>query len=191
MGTLKKFSKLCVNLDALLSMYGARIIIETGCYGGESLDYALKNLKITHAYSCDVNIKYVNYCKDFLKNYPNVDIVNQLSVDFLEELLPKLKNEESLFFWLDAHDKATAGWVSPLVELDCPLEKELEIIYKHRPNKRDIILVDDFGLYSDGPYELKIDKLSYLNPDFLEKYNFSKHYFYEDKGYLLLLGQNS
>ena len=71
-----------------------------------------------------------------------------------------LKEKDSVLFFLDAHFPfADFKKMTYQESIDfyknqaVPLKDELELISKYRPNKNDIIILDDLRIYKDGPYE--------------------------------------
>lgn len=69
--------------------------------------------------------------------------------------LPSVKSK-SILFWLDAHLPAGYdGWENGTETKDqiTPLEQELKIIRKMRPDNNDFIVVDDLRLYAKDEYE--------------------------------------
>ena len=81
------------------------------------------------------------------------------SVVGLEEMLPTIPQQEPTLFFLDAHFpgefyKDFKGYdVTGEISIQLPLEQELKIIKRLRPDSPDVIIVDDLRLYEDGSYE--------------------------------------
>ena len=176
-------STVCCDVNKLKNDFGCTVFVETGCYLGNSLSFVLE-LGFKAVYSCDIVKKNIDHCLNRFKN-PTLQIHQLLSVDFLEKILPQLANEPSIMFWLDAHlpDRRLGQ------TFDLPLEQELEIINRHRPNSRDVVLLDDLRIYEDGPYTGGAwDRGEYKNltPSFMEKYGYNIQKFYHEEGYVVL-----
>lgn len=193
MGSLVSFSKLCESLSDLKMNSNAKVFIETGCFRGKSLEFALQT-GFDFCYSCDIDEDMIDHCKKNL-SYNNFEIHLADSVSFLENILPKLNECESIIFFLDAHlpghDKMAEYKNIIVTDQTFPLEKELDIIYKHRQNKTDIVICDDLRIYEDGPFTGGIwnDRHQFnLNLNFIEKYPASLKKYYDDEGYIMLTG---
>jgi len=81
-------------------------------------------------------------------NIPNLELIEGDSSEVLKSLLPKLKKEEPILFWLDAHysNPTTAG--DPSLEYEkhfSTLIKELKLIFKSE--LKCVILIDDMVPY--------------------------------------------
>lgn len=126
------------------------IFIETGTYLGAGLDYAL-NYPWKRMASCELLRTYYYQAKS---KYNSVDIYHSKSTDFLREILPTISKDEKIVFWLDAH---LPGLYSDLKIDDLntifPLEEELNIIYQHRKDCKDLILCDDLRIYVQKEFE--------------------------------------
>ena len=193
MGSLAGFDTKCRSLKDIKTQFNQTTFVETGCFHGNSLDYAVSTIKYEKAYSCDVNLNLVNHCKQKF-NDKDVSIYHLDSSDFLKEIMPLLPTQSVLFF-LDAH---LCGWYSdgPMTtdfphDVNFPLEKELDIIFSQRPDSDDIIVCDDLRIYEDGPFEGggwsdRLNVSSALSTDFLYKYGKKVSKFYADEGYILL-----
>lgn len=196
MGSLVSFSKSCESLSDVKTSSNAKVFIETGCFRGKSLEFALQT-GFEFCYSCDVDQEMIDHCENTL-NYDNFEIHLADSVTFLDNLLPKLNEHQSIVFFLDAHlpghDKKAQYDNIVLTDETFPLERELDVIYKHRQNKTDVIICDDLRIYEDGPFTNGIWTGRYpfnLNLNFIEKYPASVKKYYADEGYLVLNGSKA
>ena len=196
MGSLVSFNKACESLFDLKTSSNAKVFIETGCFRGKSLEFALQT-GFDFCYSCDVDQEMIDHCKDTL-NYNNFEIHLADSVSFLDSLLPRLSDQDSIIFFLDAHlpghDKKAQYSDIVLTEQTFPLERELDVIFKHRQNKTDVIICDDLRIYEDGPFTGGVwhDRHQFnLNLDFIEKYPATYKKYYADEGYIVLTGTES
>jgi len=114
-------------IDEVILKLKPSMIVETGTYLGNTLDYFLKfNIP---TYSVEVNEKFYYVAKSrFLEN-KNLNLVLGDSASFLKEL----KNyEDTILVYLDAH------WYE-----DLPLNHELKILSKFQ---NVVILIDDFDI---------------------------------------------
>ena len=190
MGSLVDFNANCRKLQDLKDKFNSSIFIETGCFRGNSLGFAI-GVNFQKFYSCDIDQEMVDYCLTSF-NKDNLEIYNMTSTEFLDFLLPLLDEHDSIMFYLDAHlpehDK-TSGAVLLENELNFPLEEELDIINKYRSNKNDVIIIDDLRIYEDGPFTGgNWDKrfMFNLSFDFISKHNYHIEKFYSQEGYILL-----
>ena len=188
MGTLNNFHTSCRPVDLIKHKYKTETFVETGCFRGAGLSFAL-NAEFKTIYSCDIDKEMVDICE---RNFSEANIWHTDSITFLKELLPSLDNTSSIFFFLDAHlpehDKNNGGVILDS-EFNFPLEEELDIIYSYRKDKRDAILCDDLRIYEDGPFQggnwSKRSEFG-LDLSFLSRYNYNVEKFYASEGYLLL-----
>ena len=88
------------------------------------------------------------------KNSKNLTLINSLSTEALESLIPKLDKNKNALFFLDAHfpgaDFHKISYeesIRTFKEQAFPLEKELKIINQNRDTKKDVFIIDDFILY--------------------------------------------
>lgn len=141
-----------------LSKIDAEILIETGCFYGDSIAHGLKFKNIKTIYSCDIDIDMINHC---VKRFPTsrVQLTHSTSLDFLNTILPGIEPSKNIVFWLDAHfpyaDRGLATYISePNRKLRVPLEYEIEIIFKYRNPLycKDVLIIDDLHIYEDGPF---------------------------------------
>lgn len=113
--------------------------IETGTFMGESLHFAT-TLPFKKIYSCDVNFKYVEKAKQKFKNDNRVEIHHGSSHLILSKIIdPKI----STTFWLDAHWQNNHPDEIDFEVGECPLMKELEIIFSQPWLKPPLVLIDD------------------------------------------------
>ncbi len=188
MGSLKKFNDNCLNLSELQNKYKFEVLVETGCFKGDSIDFALKNLNLKHIFSCDIDEEYAKFCQEKYVLESKVFIYNKSSEDFLKSILPVLEDEACILFWLDAHFFRT--FFPNYNDIDYPLETELEIIFEFRKNKKDVVLIDDFFMYENDNNRIRSPKKS-LGSEFLKKYSYKRHLFHKDKKYLLLINNDN
>lgn len=194
MGSLVSFSQHCCNLTNLKTTFNSKVFVETGCFYGKSLEFALA-AGFDFCYSCDIDQDMIDHCNRTL-NYKNFEITLSNSVNFLEQLLPRLDSYDSVIFFLDAHlpghDKTENYNDISVTAETFPLEKELDTIFLHRPNCRDVIICDDLRIYEDGPFTSGVwhDRHKFnLNLEFLNHHAVNIQRFYQDEGYFVLTGK--
>lgn len=138
-----------LQVDKLVEKYGLQTFVETGCFEGQGLQYAQK-LQLHNLYSCDINEKYVELCK---QRVPTATIYHKESIEFLQTVLPTI-NEPTLF-WLDAHYPTYYGTQEENVITKFPLVEEIKLIIQHKQNYiKDVIICDDLRVLDkhDNPY---------------------------------------
>lgn len=189
MGSLQNFNDACEKIKFLKKVYNSSVFVETGCFRGNTLSYAL-TLGFDKLYSCDIDQEMIDFCEYKFKG--SVSLYLGSSLSFLGYLLPLIKDTESVLFYLDAHlpehDKNN-GTVVLDSEFNFPLQEELELINNFRSDKKDVIICDDLRIYEDGPFQggnWEGRKAYNLNLDFLNKLNYQVKKYYSQEGYLLL-----
>jgi hypothetical protein len=120
--------------------------IETGTYQGEMID-AVKGT-FDKIFSIELEKKLCEEaCRKF-DRYEHITILQGDSGEKLIEVLSQL-NQPGLF-WLDGH---YSGGETAKGELDTPIMKELDSIYRHPLAKEHIILIDDARCFNgEGDY---------------------------------------
>ena len=127
--------------------------IETGTQLGSTTRY-LANL-FKRVITIEVSENYHREATEFLNTCGNVVLVLGESDRELEKILSLDEPDVSILFFLDAHGFGH----------DCPLNRELAVIAKHRQNNRDVIVIHDFLVpdrpelgfdsYQDGPIDFQ------------------------------------
>ena len=189
MGSLSNFNSF-KPLSELINEYKLEIFVETGCYRGNSLDFALK-LGFDKLFSCDIDQEAITNCNERFITTNKIQLYHKDSISFLRTVLPAI-NKNALF-WLDAHlpgfDK-TSGQVYEKNKHNFPLEKESTLINNARKDFNDIILIDDLRIYEDGEFEsgnwTDRNKFGDLDLSFLDKYDYNVQKFYQQEGYIIL-----
>jgi hypothetical protein len=143
MGQLQNYNFKNYNLD---------VYVETGTGMGSTLSKALPWFK--KCFSVDIDKEFAHNAQ---KLYPNSIIRNSLSTEALEYWLKNdIDPNTSVFFFLDAHFPG-ADFRGAKYDVNAPnavpLQEELKIIKKYRPNSKDIIVCDDARIYSIGNYQ--------------------------------------
>lgn len=140
------------HLSTILPDYksGENIFIETGTYLGAGLDFAL-NYPWKKMYSCELLRTYYDLATT---KYNSVELHHANSPDFLRDVLPTIDKNDRIVFWLDVH---LPGLYSNIqidnINTIFPLEEELNIIYEHRKDCKDLILCDDLRIYIQANFE--------------------------------------
>jgi hypothetical protein len=194
MSKLADFDVNCFRIDNLIEQHKLSIFVETGCFRGHSLEYAASK-SFEEIYSCDIDPEMVDNCQIKLANKDQrIKISLGDSVNYLNNLLPKLDPKKNCLFFLDAHmpghDKRGYYDDIQLDEYTFPLEKELEIIYGTRTASKDVIIIDDLRIYEDNQYDSGNwpGRTPFnLTSAFLNKYNVDIKKYTRKEGYALLL----
>lgn len=119
-------------LELYRDALGISLCIETGTQAGCTTRY-LSNL-FSRVMTVEINPDYHASAKELLADAKNVDLFLGESDKFLDETLQGGTPRPILFF-LDAHGFGH----------DCPLNRELAVIAKHRSEPRgDVIVIHDF-----------------------------------------------
>ena len=132
-----------------LSHYGCNVYVETGTGHANCLKQAIDSNCFSRFYSVDLDPILV---RDARKHYPQATIEEGLSVDLLERWLTsgELKDSDSILFFLDAHFPGAdfrGAKYDVAAPNAVPLEQELRLIKKYRPNGKDFIICDDARIY--------------------------------------------
>jgi hypothetical protein len=136
-----------------LSHYiGFDAYVETGTGPGNTLFKAYPNFK--QCYSVDMDSQWIESGRH---NFPNAIFENSLSTVALEKWLREdLSTVDKVVFFLDAHFPGSDYHGQPYdvhAPNAVPLEEELNLIKKYRPNSKDIIICDDARIYMIGPFQ--------------------------------------
>lgn len=115
------------------------VFIETGTFMAESLRFAA-SMNFQKILSCDVCQDYVDKAKENFKEDSRVHILCGSSHRLLNSMIDPYKKTT---FWLDAHWQN--NHVSEIDEeaTECPLMKELKVIFETKWIKAPLILIDD------------------------------------------------
>jgi hypothetical protein len=144
------------NLNNYIIPFNLTVFVETGSGKGEGIKHAL-NYSFKKLYSIEIVPQLYEHCKTTITD-PRVKFLNQCSVDGIENSILEEENE-NILFWLDAHfpgaDFHYSKYDSTRDEkIRIPLQSEIELIWNHRKNHKDVFIIDDLRIYEDGPYEL-------------------------------------
>jgi len=143
MGYLKNFN---------LAAYSCDIYVETGTGGCNTLSKAIDHFK--KCYSVDMDEQLVLQARN---RFPNAIVELDLSTVALERWLKdELVPEEKVLFFLDAHFPGSDYYGKPYdvsAPNAVPLEEELNLIKKYRPNSKDFIICDDARIYTIAGFQ--------------------------------------
>ena len=154
MGTLARF-----DLAALQNQYGLRYFVETGTGRGDSLAVAAAlNPGFDALLSCEIEASLVTAAKARFLDDPRITIHPKASAVFLDRVCRLLPRDQPALFWLDAHfpgaDYGLHGYGDEADDaVRLPLAEELRAITRHRPDGKDVVIVDDLRIYQDGPFQ--------------------------------------
>jgi len=138
--------------DFNLREYGCSVYVETGTGQGTTLSKAIPCFD--RCYSVDIDENTVATARD---RFQSAIIVHALSTIALEQWLQNdLSPNETVLFFLDAHFPGSDYSGVPYsvsAPNAVPLEEELALIKKYRPNSKDVIVCDDARIYTIANFE--------------------------------------
>ena len=151
MGSLAHF-----DVGGLMARYGLVHFVETGTGRGVSLAHASR-FGFRTLRSCESVPALCRDAQEAFHSDRRVTVYPSNSRDFLDRVCADTPDDEPVLFWLDAHfpgaDYGLFGYGDePDEALRLPLPQELEVIKNRRPQGRDVILVDDLRIWTDGPF---------------------------------------
>tara|TARA_R100000458_G_scaffold9704_2_gene7699 strand:+ start:6004 stop:6594 length:591 start_codon:yes stop_codon:yes gene_type:complete len=155
------------DLKPYIDKYGCNVFVETGTGVGTGIQHALR-YDFKKLYTIEIMEELWKHCKKEIKD-PRVDFIHNNSLDGMKGILEEVKDEECVFFWLDAHFPGADfhfndyEHLKDQPKLHKPLKDEVLMIKEARPNAKDVFIIDDLQIYEDGPFEL-------LNQPFKDKY---------------------
>jgi hypothetical protein len=147
--------------DFPLRDFGCNVYFETGTGQGYSLTYALGG-GFKRLYSVEVDPETYEYWPLLLRlrlRLHGASLILGESTAALERILPRIRKTDRVLFFLDAHypgevSRQFGGYKSETdKDLRLPLERELEIIARLRPDSYDVIVVDDLRIYENGAFQ--------------------------------------
>ena len=187
------------NLQEIIDKYNTTVFIETGLGYGSGLKYAQQfNFRILVSTEILADHAEHMYRTEFNDDV-RVFIRAGNSYEILDQMLAVNYADENIYFWLDAHypggDLGRNNYdYEQDIDVRLPLEKELEVIHKHRSNRQDVIIADDLRIYERGPYtsknldEIGLGHIAKYNSDhfskYQEKYKITK--LYHDTGFVVM-----
>lgn len=167
MGALKDLQIL-----PLIHKHKTRLYFETGLGFGTGIIRAMQpEFGFDLLVSVEINPELVELESKFFRFDTRIKLFNSTSVEGLENLLPQIRLDYPIFFFLDAHfqssDVVAVGGKQTKHsdgedDIRLPLWNELQIIKKLRTDKgaKDVLCIDDLFLYSRETYfEDKVERL--------------------------------
>jgi hypothetical protein len=148
-------------LNAYREQYGLKILVETGTFMGETVDY-FKN-SFAKVISIELAEDLAKQAQKRFENDRNVTIIQGDSGKVLKDLVKQAS--EPILFWLDGHYSSEfyVGDVyikTARTDVDTPVEEELRTILAN--NLKHVILIDDARLFtgvSDYPSISKLKRM--------------------------------
>jgi hypothetical protein len=133
--------------DFLRSIRGEyHILIETGTYMGWSTEHVASFFE--KVFSIERSEEIYKTTSERLSYLTNIVCINGHSLDVMTNELQSIIEDPNhkMVWWLDSH---WSGGITAGEDDECPLLKELDIIFKYRED--DIILIDDARLFLHPP----------------------------------------
>jgi len=136
--------------QGIIREFGARfktpVLVETGTYLGNMIA-AVKN-DFERIYSIELQTELWERAKQKFANESHITLLQGDSGEVLQTVLAELT--QPTLFWLDGH---YSGDITAKGELDTPIQKELEHIFRHPLAAQHVILIDDARLFTgEGDY---------------------------------------
>ena len=132
---------------AYAKKYGCNVLIETGTYLGEMVEYQARNFK--DIFSIEIADLFYDFSSKRLRKYENISIIKGDSSTTLGKVSKDISQDDRVLFWLDGH---YSGGYTGKGEKECPIYEELVNIFKTRADK-DVILIDDARCFNgEGDY---------------------------------------
>lgn len=127
--------------------YQCNILVETGTYLGEMVEYQAKNFR--RIFSIEIADIFYDFSSKRLRKYENISIIKGDSSVELGKVCEKISPDDRVLFWLDGH---YSGGQTGKGEKECPIYEELTNIFNIRADK-DVILIDDARCFNgQGDY---------------------------------------
>lgn len=155
------------DLNKYISKYKCNIFVETGTGKGFGLQYAMK-YKFDRLYSIEIMKELYDFNVKKFNNTPsNIFLLNDNSLNGIDYIFNNVTDNDVILFWLDAHFPGADFQINSYLDnfdkkIRTPLEDELSLIFKKKPNNKYVFIIDDLRIYEDGNYELgNIDRDRY------------------------------
>jgi len=141
------------DLQPFINEHQCKIYFETGTGEAISLSYALK-YGFEEFYTVDVDENLIKQAQNRILGYRNLHFIHDFSNQALKNYLPKIEQDKSILFFLDAHfpgaDFHKISYEQSMRhygEQSLPLLKEIDIIKSTRDISKDVFIIDDWKLY--------------------------------------------
>lgn len=149
-----------VDVEGYCRQFHCRRFFETGTGLGAGLGHAL-TFPFLSLHSVEYEYELFRHGIEHFRKHPEprVHLYYGTSLDILGSILPTMPKDDPILFWLDAHFPGADFGIRPYDaewndDIRVPEITELQCISEHRPNGRDVIVVDDARIWCDGPFEL-------------------------------------
>lgn len=129
------------------------IFIETGTYLGESLAIAATQPYLS-LHSCDIVEQYIIDARQKFQNDSRVLLHHGSSPEILAQII---RRDVATTFWLDAHFQGNGEHEQDASVGECPLLKELEVIFSDDWTIWPYVLIDDAKMFVDLPSGFSIN----------------------------------
>jgi len=154
-----------LNILDLINKHKTQVFVETGSGYGTGIFTALQ-FPFQAVLSVEIDKEQAELLNKFFRFDNRVRVFNDISFNFLKDILPKIPLNVPCFIFLDAHfpgaDLGKSKFSDEQNEsIRMPLSEELKLIKELRINKgaKDLILIDDIMLYDDdNQYEASHQK---------------------------------
>lgn len=150
------------NLQRIVEEYlgESKLFIETGTNVGSTLKFIASKHPDVKCYSCEPDRRTYKRAKSHVKELHNVDLRNELSPDFLYNLVRENSNilNEKVVFWLDSHGYG----------FQWPLREEIEFITSNF--KKFYVFIDDFQVPDISEFGFDVYEDQICNMEFINSY---------------------
>lgn len=116
--------------------FGLSCLVETGTFLGDTV--ADVREAFSEIYTIELSPELARQARRRFAREPHIHVVEGDAGVRLREILPKLSGPS--LFWLDAH--YSAGFTARAGQ-DTPIEQEVASIAELRPERKDVLLIDD------------------------------------------------
>lgn len=150
MGSISHF-----DLQGICKEFNLTHFVETGTGSGGGTKHVTDVVKLDSYHTIELNKGFYNQSQIVLAGLPKVYQYHGTTKEQLPVALSNITNG-NILFWLDAHLPELHGGAtfnSLDNKIKIPLQDELEIIHRLRPNSKDVFICDDLRIYEDGPFQ--------------------------------------
>ena len=154
-----------IDISIFISKYKLNTFVETGTGHGNALRKALSHKEFSKLYSTEIITQQYDLLKPEFENNNRVRLYNEPSHLFIQDVCRDIPKDDRVFYWLDSHYPGAdlhMGNCHLFPGVDCnkydaeidevyrlPLIKELSAIGLHRGFCKDVIFMDDLGIFID------------------------------------------
>jgi len=149
-------------LDSYRQKYSLKILIETGTFFGETVDFF--RTRVDKVYSIELSTELAEKAQKRFADFPNVKIIQGNSGTVLADIIKEIT--QPALFWLDGHYSSEFYVGDEFIrtakgEKETPIENELDILMQSE--LKHVILIDDARLFvgkNDYPTIKQIEKIA-------------------------------